>query len=72
MATYFLNLPIDIAPPYEGRASLVVDINKKMSVLNLTKLTMQDNRHYQCNVLIPNDDEGTTVASTSLLVLGEN
>ncbi|XP_028991824.1 cell surface A33 antigen-like [Betta splendens] len=69
VATYYSSPVVDIAPPYEGRTSLVVDIQKKVSVLTLTKLTMQDNRRYQCNVLIPNDDEGTTIAGTSLLVL---
>lgn len=72
MATYFINNPIDIAPAYEGRASLEVDINKQVSILNLTKVTMEDNRRYQCSVMIPNDDEGTTAATTSLLVLGED
>lgn len=72
MATFFLNNPIDIAPAYEGRASLEVDTNNQVSTLHLTKLTMQDNRRFQCSVIIPNDDEGTLAASTSLLVLGEN
>ncbi|XP_070771099.1 cell surface A33 antigen-like [Enoplosus armatus] len=69
VATYFLNNPIDIAPAYEGRAFLEVDINKQVSTLRLTKVTMQDSRRYQCSVMIPNDDEGTTAATTSLLVL---
>lgn len=72
MATYFINNPIDIAPNYEGRASMEVDIDRQVSTLRLTKVTMQDSRNYQCSVLIPNDDEGTTAAATSLLVLGEN
>ncbi|XP_042350702.1 cell surface A33 antigen-like [Plectropomus leopardus] len=69
VATYFLNNPIDIAPDYEGRASMRVDIENQVSELTLTKVTMQDNRSYQCSVMIPNDDEGTTAATTSLLVL---
>ncbi|XP_028249374.1 cell surface A33 antigen-like [Parambassis ranga] len=69
VATYFLNSPIDIAPAYEGRAFLEVDITNQVSTLRLTKVTMQDNRRYQCSVKIPGDDEGTTAASTSLLVL---
>lgn len=71
MASYFLNNPVDIAPAYEGRASLQNDINKQVSTLHLTKVTMQDSRRYQCGVTIPNDIEGITAATTSLLVLGE-
>ncbi|XP_037096179.1 cell surface A33 antigen isoform X4 [Syngnathus acus] len=69
VATYFLNNPIDIAPAYEGRAFMEVDVAKQQSTLRLTKLTVDDSRSFQCNVKIPNDDEGTTAASTSLLVL---
>lgn len=72
MATFFRNSPIDIAPDYEGRADMKVDIDRQVSTLTLTKVTMQDSRRYQCSVIIPNDDEGTPAATTSLLVLGEN
>ncbi|XP_077436596.1 cell surface A33 antigen-like [Vanacampus margaritifer] len=69
VATYFLNNAVDIAPTYEGRAFMDVDVATQQSTLQLTKLTVQDSRHFQCSVKIPNDDEGTTAASTSLLVL---
>uniref|UniRef100_A0A8C4I2T8 Glycoprotein A33 n=1 Tax=Dicentrarchus labrax TaxID=13489 RepID=A0A8C4I2T8_DICLA len=69
VATYFSNNVVDIAPAYEGRAFLEVDLNQQMSVLRLTKVTAQDSRSYQCSVRIPNDDEGTPTATTSLLVL---
>lgn len=72
MGTFFLNNPIDIAPAYENRAFLEVDTESLVSTLRLTKVSMQDSRRYQCSVMIPNDDEGTTAASTSLLVLGED
>lgn len=71
MGTYFLNNPIDIAPTYEGRAFLDVDMENKQSTLRLTKVTMDDNRRFQCSVIIPNDDEGNTADSTTLLVLGK-
>lgn len=71
MATYFYERPVDIAPAYEGRAFMSVDIAGRKSSLRLTKVTTQDDRVYQCTVLIPNDDEGTTAATTSLMVLGE-
>ncbi|KAM3607267.1 uncharacterized protein V6R79_004651 [Siganus canaliculatus] len=69
VATFYLNQPVDVAPSYEGRATLEVDVNGRQSTLSLTQVTMQDSRRYQCNVMIPNDDEGTTSATTSLLVL---
>lgn len=72
VATYFLNKPVNIAPAYEGKASLEVDMNRQISTLRLAKVTMEDSRRFQCSVMIPNDDEGTTAATTSLLVLGEN
>ncbi|XP_078119030.1 V-set and immunoglobulin domain-containing protein 2-like [Sander vitreus] len=67
VATYFINNPIDIAPNYEGRA--IMEIDGQTSRLRLSKVTMKDSRRYQCSVMIPNDDEGTTAATTSLLVL---
>lgn len=72
MATFFLNNPVDIAPAYENRATLHVDVDQKTSTLTLTDVTMKDNRRFQCSVQVPGDDEGTTAAITSLLVLGEN
>uniref|UniRef100_A0AAQ6IKX3 Ig-like domain-containing protein n=1 Tax=Anabas testudineus TaxID=64144 RepID=A0AAQ6IKX3_ANATE len=69
VASYFLNKPVDIAPAYEGRASLKNDMTKHVSTLHLTKVTMEDNRRYQCSVAIPNDKQGTQAATTSLLVL---
>ncbi|XP_076603702.1 immunoglobulin superfamily member 11-like [Chaetodon auriga] len=69
VATFFISNQVDIAPPYEGRASLEVDMNSRIGTLRLMKVTMKDSRRYQCSVIIPGDDEGTTAASTSLLVL---
>lgn len=72
VGTYFLNSRTDIAPTYEGRAFLDVNMEKRVSTLRLMNVKMVDSRRFQCSVIIPNDDEGTTRASTSLLVLGEN
>ncbi|XP_008273830.1 cell surface A33 antigen [Stegastes partitus] len=69
VASYFYNRPVNVAPDYEGRAFLEVDMTTRTSTLRLTKVTMQDNRSYQCSVNIFNDDEGTLAAVTSLLVL---
>lgn len=71
MATYFLGSSSDIAPRYEGRASLEVSVAQRTSTLRIGELTMEDNRQYQCNVQVPNDDEGKTAAITTVLVLGE-
>uniref|UniRef100_A0A8C6UC45 Ig-like domain-containing protein n=1 Tax=Neogobius melanostomus TaxID=47308 RepID=A0A8C6UC45_9GOBI len=59
----------DVSPRYEGRTTLAVDPAKLASELHLTKVTMEDNGNFQCTVLIPDDDEGTPSASTSVLVL---
>ncbi|XP_044222179.1 cell surface A33 antigen-like [Thunnus albacares] len=68
VATYYSSVNrIDISPNYEGRAFLEID--NYVSTLRLTKVTMQDNREFQCSVKIPGDDEGITAATTSLLVL---
>lgn len=63
---------MDVAPEYENKAFLDVDMDQRVSTLRLTKVTVEDSRRFQCSVIIPNDDEGTTRASTSLLVLGEH
>ncbi|XP_070694563.1 cell surface A33 antigen [Pempheris klunzingeri] len=69
VATYFINNQVDIAPAYESRATMEVDIANQVSRLRLTRVTMKDSRRFQCSVMIPNDDEGTTAATTYLLVL---
>uniref|UniRef100_A0A672IUA7 Glycoprotein A33 (transmembrane), paralog b n=1 Tax=Salarias fasciatus TaxID=181472 RepID=A0A672IUA7_SALFA len=50
-------------------ATMEVDLDQRRSSLTLTETTLEDSRHYQCSVTIPNDDEGNTAATTSLLVL---
>uniref|UniRef100_A0A672ZFG0 Glycoprotein A33 (transmembrane), paralog b n=1 Tax=Sphaeramia orbicularis TaxID=375764 RepID=A0A672ZFG0_9TELE len=70
VATFYSNLNrVDIPPDYESRATMEVNVAEKISTLHLTKVTIQDSRNYECNVLIPGDDEGTTSATTNLLVL---
>lgn len=72
MARFYLNSRTDIDPDYEGRALLNVNMDQRVSTLQLTNLKAEDSGRFQCSVLIPDDDEGITEASTSLLVLGEN
>ncbi|KAJ0070398.1 hypothetical protein NL108_007762, partial [Boleophthalmus pectinirostris] len=70
VATFYSNLNrVDVTPSYEGRTSLDVDPSTRTGALHLTKVTMEDNGNFQCNVLIPGDDEGTPSAITFLLVL---
>uniref|UniRef100_A0A3B4G8A7 Cell surface A33 antigen-like n=1 Tax=Pundamilia nyererei TaxID=303518 RepID=A0A3B4G8A7_9CICH len=69
VATAWYGKPVEISPAYEGRASLDVDPNTRVSTLHLTQLTMQENCHFQCSVLIYGDDDGTTRTTTSLVVL---
>lgn len=72
VARFYLNSRTDIDPDYEGRAVLNVNMDQQVSTLQLTDLKAEDSGRFQCSVLIPNDDEGNTEASTSVLVLGEN
>uniref|UniRef100_A0A8C4ZEN6 Ig-like domain-containing protein n=1 Tax=Gadus morhua TaxID=8049 RepID=A0A8C4ZEN6_GADMO len=60
---------IDIAPNFEGRAQMTVDLGSKQSTLQLDKVLMQDSRNFECSVTIQGDDEGKTAATTTLLVL---
>lgn len=71
MATFYLDGTIDIKPEYESRTSLEVNVAQGTSSLRIRELTMEDSRHYQCNLQVPKDDEGKTFAITSILVLGE-
>uniref|UniRef100_I3K9N0 Ig-like domain-containing protein n=1 Tax=Oreochromis niloticus TaxID=8128 RepID=I3K9N0_ORENI len=69
VATAWYGKPVEITPAYEGRASLDVEPDTRVSTLHLTQLTMQENGHFQCSVLIYGDDDGKPQATTSLLVL---
>ncbi|KAM4557776.1 V-set and immunoglobulin domain-containing protein 1-like [Odontesthes bonariensis] len=69
VASYFINNPIDIAPAYEGRVFMEVNMNSGTSTLRFTEVTIKDSRSYQCSVKIAGDDEGTPAATTSLVVL---
>ncbi|KAK0141020.1 Cell surface A33 antigen [Merluccius polli] len=69
VATYFPHGKPDIAPSFEGRALVSVDLSTRQSTLQLNNVLMQDSRTFQCSVTIQGDDEGITAATTSLLVL---
>lgn len=70
VASKWSGKPAEIAPSYEGRASM--EVNNLVSTLQLTKVTLKDSRRFQCSILIRGDDEGKPSATTYLLVLGED
>ncbi|XP_056871409.1 cell surface A33 antigen-like [Takifugu flavidus] len=59
----------DISPPYEGRASLDVDVDQGKANLKLSSIKMEDNKVFECRVQIPRDDEGKPVDTAKLVVL---
>lgn len=69
---YAITLITDIAPPYEGRASVDVDVAQGKANLKLSSITMADNKVYECRVQIPHDDEGKPVDRAKLVVLGNH
>lgn len=62
----------DISPPYEGRASLDIDVAQGKANLKLTSIKMEDNKVFECRVQIPLDDEGKPVDTAKLVVLGNH
>ncbi|KAM9765770.1 cell surface A33 antigen-like [Menidia menidia] len=59
----------DITSKYEGRASLDVDIKRGRANLKLSSITLDDNKSFECRLLIQGDDEGTPADTTRLVVL---
>ncbi|XP_070759361.1 cell surface A33 antigen-like [Enoplosus armatus] len=59
----------DIKAKYEGRVSLDVDIANGKADLKLSSITLADNKVFECNVLVPGDDEGKPTDTTRLVVL---
>lgn len=60
----------DIAADYEGRVSHDIDIATGKANLKISKITLAENKEFQCRVLIPGDDEGTPADNARLVVLG--
>lgn len=61
----------DIAPQFEGRVALDVDVAKGKANLKITSISLADNKVFECRVQIPKDDEGKRVDTARLVVLGE-
>ncbi|KAI4830906.1 hypothetical protein KUCAC02_002507 [Chaenocephalus aceratus] len=59
----------DIKALYEGRLSLDVDVPAGKANLKLSNIKLEDNKLFECRLLIPLDDEGTPAATTRLVVL---
>lgn len=68
---YSVNTVTDIAPSYEGRASLDVDIAKGKANLKLSSISLMDNKEFECRVQIPFDDKGKLADTAKLVVLGK-
>ncbi|CAJ1049476.1 cell surface A33 antigen-like [Xyrichtys novacula] len=66
---YSVGTITDIKSIYEGRVSIDVDVAKGRANLKLNRITLQDNKMFECRVLIPGDDEGTPADTTRLVVL---
>lgn len=61
----------DVTPPYEGRASLDLNITGGKADLKLFSINLADNKKFQCRIQIPGDDEGKLADTTTLVVLGD-
>lgn len=71
IVTYYSSKDItDVAPAYEGRISLDVDIAKGKANLKLFSISLADNKEFECRVLIPLDDTGKVADTARLVVLG--
>ncbi|XP_062390555.1 cell surface A33 antigen-like [Sardina pilchardus] len=60
---------VDINSAYEGRATMKNDIAAGISTLSFSRVTMQENRVFQCKVQIPMDNDGQSADTTRLVVL---
>ncbi|KAG9348827.1 hypothetical protein JZ751_029144 [Albula glossodonta] len=70
VATYYHPAgPLDIPPAYEGKATMKKDVAGGNVDLFLKKVSMDENRVFECEVKIPKDDEGVISATTRLVVL---
>ncbi|XP_041635810.1 cell surface A33 antigen-like [Cheilinus undulatus] len=68
--THFYPLKItDIKQKYEGRVSVDVDVAKGKADLKLNRITLEDNKMFECRVLIPGDDKGVSADTACLIVL---
>ncbi|XP_063069580.1 cell surface A33 antigen [Engraulis encrasicolus] len=74
IGTYFYSsgptgTQLDINADYEGKATMTNDVPAGVSTLTFPKVTMQENRVFQCAVQIPGDNDGQQADTTRLVVL---
>ena len=62
---------VDVTDTYEGRVILEKDIPTGKANLRLLSIGLQDNKDFECHILIPGDDKGVLAATTRLIVLGK-
>ncbi|XP_041647153.1 cell surface A33 antigen-like [Cheilinus undulatus] len=66
---YYPSKVTDIKQKYEGRVSVDVDVAKGKADLKLNRITLEDNKDFECRVQIPGDDEGKPADTARLIVL---
>ncbi|XP_030059819.1 cell surface A33 antigen isoform X2 [Microcaecilia unicolor] len=66
---YFDALPITTGESYNGRVAFVGNVNANDATITISKLTMEDNGTYQCELTIPMDRKGNTFSNVDLLIL---
>ncbi|KAF3686605.1 Cell surface A33 antigen Glycoprotein A33 [Channa argus] len=66
--TYYSDVNIDTSPQYQGRVSLDMDIPSRRFNLQLSSVTLDDNKIFKCRVQIPSDT-GKQSDTTRLVVL---
>lgn len=71
MTYYGYNKVLDIKSVYEGRVKLEHDLANGKADLKLDRITLADNKRFECKVQVPRDDEGKLAATTRLVVLGK-
>ncbi|XP_069029909.1 lithostathine-1-alpha-like isoform X1 [Embiotoca jacksoni] len=69
IAYYHPSKRSNIRALYEGRVSLDVDIPSGRANLKLNSITLDDNKEFECRLMIPGDDEGKPADITTLVVL---
>ncbi|XP_050930481.1 cell surface A33 antigen isoform X2 [Lates calcarifer] len=67
--TYYSTGVTDITQIYEGRVSVDVNIGTGKANLNLSSITLADNKIFKCLVQIPGDEDGKPLDTARLVVL---
>lgn len=67
--TYYSPMKVtDIKSSYHGRVIHLADFSTGKAFLRLSSVTVEDDKIYECRVMIPGDDEGKPADTTRLVV----